>query len=162
MIRKIIKDINLREYFPSPLWCFLLGNLNCNDDCFACLGYPTVFHFSTRNWWSEDEYSIPHDDVTWKLNLPQLSRVKYFVEIKLFSWYHLNIWTSRYYEDEKFLRKKDNSDKFTWKFDLNLYSQVKNTLDLMKSFENLNYPYYHELEIKQTCPYYHKLKFSQK
>ena len=159
MIRKIIKDINLREYFPSPLWCFLLGNLNCNDDCFACLGYPTVFHFSTRNWWSEDEYSIPHDDVTWKLNLPQLSRVKYFVEIKLFSWYHLNIWTSRYYEDEKFLQKKDNSDKFTWKFDLNLYSRVK---DLMKSFENLNYPYYHELEIKQTCPYYHKLKFSQK
>ena len=40
MIRKIIKDINLRGYFPSP--SFPLGNLNCNDDCLACLGYPTV------------------------------------------------------------------------------------------------------------------------
>ena len=28
MIRKIIKNINLREYFS--LWCFPLGNLNCN------------------------------------------------------------------------------------------------------------------------------------
>ena len=48
MIQKIIKDINLREYFPLPLWCFPLGNLNCNDDCLVCLGYPTVSHFSHR------------------------------------------------------------------------------------------------------------------
>ena len=41
MIQKIIKDINLREYFLLPLWCFPLGNLNCND-CLACLSYPTV------------------------------------------------------------------------------------------------------------------------
>ena len=56
MIRNIIKDINLREYFPSPLWFIPLGNLNCNDDCLACLGYPTVSHFSTRNWWSKNEW----------------------------------------------------------------------------------------------------------
>ena len=56
MIRKIIKHINLREYFPSPLWCFPLGNRNCNDDCLACLDYPTASHFSTLNWWSENEY----------------------------------------------------------------------------------------------------------
>ena len=42
MIQKIIKDINLWEYFPLPLWCFPVGNLNCNDDCLACLGYQTV------------------------------------------------------------------------------------------------------------------------
>ena len=42
MIRKIIKDINLREYFPSPLWCFFFENLNCNDDCLACLGYLSL------------------------------------------------------------------------------------------------------------------------
>ena len=58
MIWKIIKDINLRKYFPSPLWCFPLRNLNCNDDCLACLGYPTLSHFSTRNWWSENEYPV--------------------------------------------------------------------------------------------------------
>ena len=42
MIKVIIKDIILAEYFPSPLSCFLLRNFNCNDDCLACLGYPTV------------------------------------------------------------------------------------------------------------------------
>ena len=59
MIWKIINDINLRKYFPLPLWCFPLGNLNCNDDCLACLGYPTVSHFSTQNWWSENDYESP-------------------------------------------------------------------------------------------------------
>ena len=42
MIQKIIEDINLIKYFPLTLWCFLLRNLNCNDDCLACLSYPTV------------------------------------------------------------------------------------------------------------------------
>ena len=59
MIQKIIKDINLSEYFLSPLWCFLLRNLNYNDDCLTCLGYPTVSHFSTQNWWSENDYESP-------------------------------------------------------------------------------------------------------
>ena len=44
MIRVLIKDINLTKCFP-------LGNLNCNHDCLAHLGYLTVFHFSTWNWW---------------------------------------------------------------------------------------------------------------
>ena len=58
MIQKIIKDINLRDYFPLPLWCFPLGNLNCNDDCLTCLGYPTVSHFLAQNWWDENEWSV--------------------------------------------------------------------------------------------------------
>ena len=58
MIQKIIKDKNLTEYFPSPLWCFPLRNFDCNDDCLACLSYPTVSHFSTWNWWSKNEYNI--------------------------------------------------------------------------------------------------------
>ena len=54
MIWKIIKDINLREYFPSPQWCFPLGNLNCNNDCLACLGYPTV----SPSWHRTDEVRL--------------------------------------------------------------------------------------------------------
>ena len=52
MIRKIIKDINLREYFLLHLWCFPLRNRNCNDDCLACLGCPTVF---LASWQGTDE-----------------------------------------------------------------------------------------------------------
>ena len=48
MIQKIIKDINLREYVSSPLWYFLLGNLNYNDDCLACLNYPIVSLVNTE------------------------------------------------------------------------------------------------------------------
>ena len=42
MIRMILKDINLTGYFSLPLQCFPLRNFNCNDDCLARLGYPTV------------------------------------------------------------------------------------------------------------------------
>ena len=59
MIQKIIKDINLREYFPLPLCCFPLRNLICNDDFLPCLGYPTVSHLSTQNWWSKNEWWNP-------------------------------------------------------------------------------------------------------
>ena len=55
MIWKIIKDINLREYFPLHPWCFPLRNLNCNDDCLACLGCPTV---SLASWQGTDEVRI--------------------------------------------------------------------------------------------------------
>ena len=55
MIWKIIKDINLREYFPLHPWCFPLRNLNCNDDCLACLGCPTV---SLTSWQGTDEVRI--------------------------------------------------------------------------------------------------------
>ena len=58
MIRKVVKDIILREYFHLPLWFFSLGNLKCNDDWLVCLGNPAVSHFSTRNWWSENGYPV--------------------------------------------------------------------------------------------------------
>ena len=44
MIRIVLRDINFTGHFPSPIQCFPLKNfnLNCNDSCFTCLGYPTV------------------------------------------------------------------------------------------------------------------------
>ena len=49
MIQKIVNNMHLTEYFLSPMQYFTSGNLNYNNDCLACLGYPTVCHSSTRN-----------------------------------------------------------------------------------------------------------------
>ena len=57
MIRMILKDINLTGYFSLPLQCFPLRNFNCNDDCLARLGYPTVSLTSPHG---TDEY-IKHN-----------------------------------------------------------------------------------------------------
>ena len=67
-------------------------------------------------------------EVTWKFALPLSSRSKVFTKIKQFCWSDSKTWTAPIITSSNFLKKK---------------------AVLLKWFENLNYPQYHELKISQ-------------
>ena len=97
-------------------------------------------------------------EFTWKFGLPVLSRAEVFAKIKRFSWCDLNIWhspiiTSRIFE----LRLLSWAEIFSkmrqfWWYNLKIWTALitswnfcKNIPYLMKSFEHLNCPHYHEI-----------------
>ena len=50
-----------KVYFPSPISCFPLGNLDCCDESLASLDYPTVSHFKKWNWQHKNEWLLPQN-----------------------------------------------------------------------------------------------------
>ena len=139
MIRKTIKDVNLREYFPVPLWFFPLRSLNYDDDdCLACLSYPTVSHFLTWNWWSKNEYSLSFSNLSGEPSLHPVSIQRKEMEFPLmiFRWAAMSVACIK--ENEMMvLMKKFESKTMFWRSFCILLNEWMNINFTLKCYNHL-------------------------